>query len=127
MHIAHNPALWFVDIVSYLVTGQMPLHWGRQNKFKFLSIVKYFFLGMILICSCTIPIKLLGDVYLSMINPMSSLFVTIMHVESILVLKKLLQKFCKVDFTSLSCLEMLMLIAHLVSVVRSYGVFLEEI
>jgi hypothetical protein len=26
MHIAHNPAPWFVDIVNYLVTDQMPLH-----------------------------------------------------------------------------------------------------
>jgi hypothetical protein len=26
MHIAHNPTPWFVDIVNYLVTGQMPLH-----------------------------------------------------------------------------------------------------
>ena len=28
MHIAHNLAPWFADIVNYLVTGQMPLHWG---------------------------------------------------------------------------------------------------
>jgi hypothetical protein len=26
MHVAHNPAPWFADIVNYLVTGQMPLH-----------------------------------------------------------------------------------------------------
>jgi hypothetical protein len=26
MHIAHDPAPWFVVIVNYLVTGQMPLH-----------------------------------------------------------------------------------------------------
>jgi hypothetical protein len=42
MHIAHNPAPWFVDIVNYLVTDQMPLHWGRQDKLKFLSKVKTF-------------------------------------------------------------------------------------
>jgi hypothetical protein len=42
MHIAHNPAPWFVDIVNYLVTGQMPLHWGQQDKLKFLSKVKTF-------------------------------------------------------------------------------------
>jgi hypothetical protein len=29
MHIAHNPAPWFADIVNYLVTNQMPLHWGQ--------------------------------------------------------------------------------------------------
>jgi hypothetical protein len=43
MHIAQNPAPWFAYIVNYLVTGQMPLHWGRQDKFKFLAMVKYFF------------------------------------------------------------------------------------
>ena len=43
MHIVHNPAPWFADIVNYLVTGQMPLHWGIQDKFKFFSMVKYFF------------------------------------------------------------------------------------
>jgi hypothetical protein len=43
MHIAHNPAPWFVDIMNYFVTGQMPLHLGRQDKFKFLAMMKYFF------------------------------------------------------------------------------------
>jgi hypothetical protein len=43
MHIAHNPAPWFADIVNYLVTDQMPLHWGRQDKIKILSMVKTFF------------------------------------------------------------------------------------
>jgi hypothetical protein len=42
MHIAHNPAPWFTDIVNYLVTGQMPLHWGQQDKIDFLSKVKTF-------------------------------------------------------------------------------------
>jgi hypothetical protein len=43
MHIAHTPSPWFADIVNYLVTGQMPLHWGRQDKSKFMAMVKYFF------------------------------------------------------------------------------------
>jgi hypothetical protein len=43
MHIAHNPAPWFADIVNYLITGQMPLHWGQQDKLNFLSRVKTFF------------------------------------------------------------------------------------
>jgi hypothetical protein len=42
MHIAHNLAPWFADIVNYLVTNQMSLHWGQQNKLKFLSKVKTF-------------------------------------------------------------------------------------
>jgi hypothetical protein len=43
MHITHNPAPWYVDIMNYLVTSQMPLHWGQQDKLKFLSRVKTFF------------------------------------------------------------------------------------
>ena len=43
IHIDHNPAPWFADIVNYLVTDQMPLHWGRQDKSKFLAMVKQFF------------------------------------------------------------------------------------
>jgi hypothetical protein len=43
MHIAHAHSTWFADIVNYLVTGQMPLHWGRQDKSKFMFVMKNFF------------------------------------------------------------------------------------
>jgi hypothetical protein len=43
MHIAYNPTPWFADTVNYLVTSQMPLHGGQQDKLKFLSMVKTFF------------------------------------------------------------------------------------
>jgi hypothetical protein len=43
MHIVHTSSPWFADIVNYLVTSHMPLHWGRQDKSKFMAIVKYFF------------------------------------------------------------------------------------
>jgi hypothetical protein len=56
---------------------------------------------------------------LSMTNPMSSPFVMIMLVKAILVQIRPLQGFYSVDFIGLPCLEMLMLIAHLVSTVRS--------
>ena len=42
-----------------------------------------------------------------------------MHVEAILVQRRLLQKFYSVDFTGLPFLETLMLIAYLVSAVRN--------
>jgi hypothetical protein len=42
MHIAHNPAPWFANIVNYLVSSQMPLHWVQQDNIKFLSKVKTF-------------------------------------------------------------------------------------
>jgi hypothetical protein len=37
MYIAHNLAPWFADIVNYLVTGQMPLHWGQQEAQIFIQ------------------------------------------------------------------------------------------
>jgi hypothetical protein len=43
MHIAYTPSPWFAVIVNYLVMGHMPLHWGRQDKSKFMAMVKYFF------------------------------------------------------------------------------------
>ena len=43
MHIAHNPAPWFANIVNFLIIDQMPLHWGQQDKSKNLSMVKTFF------------------------------------------------------------------------------------
>ena len=35
---------WYVDLVNYLTTGQMPSHWTKQDKFQFLAKTKYFFL-----------------------------------------------------------------------------------
>lgn len=33
----------FADIVNYLLMGEMPEHWSKHDRFKFLSQVKYFF------------------------------------------------------------------------------------
>ena len=41
MSISQLP--WYADIVNYLVTGQMPSHWTKQDRCKFMSEVKYFF------------------------------------------------------------------------------------
>jgi hypothetical protein len=43
MQIAHTHSPWFADIVNYLVIDQMPLHWGRQDKSKLMSVVINFF------------------------------------------------------------------------------------
>jgi hypothetical protein len=43
MDIAYTLSPWFVDIVNYLFTDHMLLHWGRQDKSKLLAMVKYFF------------------------------------------------------------------------------------
>jgi hypothetical protein len=43
MHIARTPSPWFADVVNNFVTGKMSLHWGRQDKSKFMAMVKYFF------------------------------------------------------------------------------------
>jgi hypothetical protein len=74
---------------------------------------------MILIYLSIVPIRSLGDVYLSMTNPMSSPSVMIMPMEVILVLKRPLQKIYSVNFTSLPYLETLMLIAYLVNAIKS--------
>jgi hypothetical protein len=43
MHISQISAPWFADIVNYLVTAQIPSHWTKQDKSKFLAGAKYFF------------------------------------------------------------------------------------
>ncbi|KAK9205957.1 hypothetical protein WN943_016228 [Citrus x changshan-huyou] len=35
---------WYADIVNYLVTGQLPEHWTKQDKAKFFAEIKNFFL-----------------------------------------------------------------------------------
>jgi hypothetical protein len=40
IHIAHTPSPWFADIVNYLITSHMPSHWGRQDKSKFIAMMK---------------------------------------------------------------------------------------
>ena len=34
---------WYADIVNYLVTKETPSFWSKQDKYKFLSQVKYFY------------------------------------------------------------------------------------
>ncbi|KAH9705544.1 hypothetical protein KPL70_011915 [Citrus sinensis] len=34
---------WYADIVNYLVTGQLPEHWTKQDKAKFFAEIKNFF------------------------------------------------------------------------------------
>jgi hypothetical protein len=70
------------------------------------------------------PDQIIRGVYLSLTNPMSSPSVMTMLVEVTLVQGRPLQKFCNVDFIGLPFLETLMLIAYLVSAVRSEGLFL---
>lgn len=41
MQVSQSP--WYADIVNYLVSGQLPPHWSRQDKSRFLAQVKYFY------------------------------------------------------------------------------------
>lgn len=41
MHVSQLP--WYTDIVNYLVTNQMPQHWLKHDRSKFLSEVRYFY------------------------------------------------------------------------------------
>ena len=34
---------WYTDIVNYLVTGQLPADWTKQDQCRFFAQVRYFF------------------------------------------------------------------------------------
>ena len=34
---------WYADIVNYLITGQLPEHWTKQDKDNFFAEIKNFF------------------------------------------------------------------------------------
>ena len=53
---------WYVDIVNYLVTGQLPEHWTKQDNANFFLQKERISFGMTLICSSIVQIKLLDDV-----------------------------------------------------------------
>ena len=40
--LAISTESWFTDIVNYLVTNQTPYSWSKQNRYRFLSQVRYF-------------------------------------------------------------------------------------
>jgi hypothetical protein len=125
MHIAHAHSPWFADIVNYLVTGQMPLHWGRQDNSKFMSMVKNFFWDDP--CSSIVPIRSLGDAFLSLTNPVSSPSIMIMPVVATSVQRRPLERYCSAVFTGLPSFKMLTLIVFHASAVRSKEVFHAEI
>lgn len=74
---------------------------------------------MIRICSSTVQIKSLGDMYPMMTILVFSLFAITMFAKAILVLKRPLQKFWSVDFTGQLSSEMPMHTAQLVSDAKS--------
>jgi hypothetical protein len=106
------------DIVNYLVTCQMPLHWGRQDKSKFMSVVKNFFWDDRTFSSI-VPIRSLGDAFPSLTNPVSSPSVMIMPVGATSVQRRQLQRFCSVVFIGLPSFKTLTLIVFHTSAVRS--------
>ena len=34
---------WYADIINYLITGQLPEHWTKQDKVKIFTEIKNFF------------------------------------------------------------------------------------
>jgi hypothetical protein len=116
MHIAHTHSPWFADIVNNLVTCQMPLHWGRQDKSTFMAMVKNIFWD---VYSSIVPIRSLGDVSPSPTNLVSSPFVTIMLVEATSARRRPLQRFCSADSICRPSFKMLTLILFHASAVRS--------
>jgi hypothetical protein len=118
MQISHAHSPGFNDIVNYLVTSQMLLHWGQQDKSKFMSMVKNFFWDDPY-CLSIVPIRSLGDAYPSLTNPVSCPSVMIMPVEATLVQRRTLQRFCSADFTGRPSFKTLTLIVSHASAVRS--------
>jgi hypothetical protein len=49
MHISQISTPWFADIMNYIITAQMPSHWTKQDRSKFLAGGSTSF-GMILTC-----------------------------------------------------------------------------
>jgi hypothetical protein len=104
--------------VNYLVTGQMPLHWGRQDKSKFMSVVKNFFWDdPYLFKYC--PDQIIRRYIPSLTNPVSSSSVMIMPVEATSVQRRPLQRYCSAVFTGLPSFKTLTLIVFHASAVRS--------
>ena len=41
--VSHAKAPWFADIVNYLVVGQIPDGWSKNEKDRFFAQIKYYF------------------------------------------------------------------------------------
>ena len=41
--VSHAKAPWFADIVNYLVVGQVPNGWSKNEKDRFFAQIKYYF------------------------------------------------------------------------------------
>src|SRR5436189_2220423 len=124
MNVTQIP--WYADIVNYLVTDQLPSHWTKQEKNKFIQRLSTLF-GMTLIYLNTVLIRSLGDVSQNMNNKASSLFAIIMHVEVILDLTRQLLKFYNVVFIGRRYLTIVIYIVQLVIDVNDWEALGREI
>jgi hypothetical protein len=118
MYIAQDPAPGFANIVNYLITGKMPLHWGRQDKFKFLAMVRYFFWDdpyLFKYCPNQIVRRCIPEHDQSNVISFCHDHACGGHFSA----KKTATKILQCGFYCPLCLETLILIAHLVSIVRS--------
>jgi len=41
--VSHASLLWYAHTVNYLVTGEIPLHWSKQEKDRFFSQVRHYY------------------------------------------------------------------------------------
>ena len=86
---------WFANIVNYLVTNQTPSHWSKNDIYRFLSQVWYFFweeLYLFKYCSDQIIRRCIPIIRLRVFYP----FVTNLHAVDTLVPTRLLKKCYKV-------------------------------
>ena len=109
--LVHCP--WYVDIVNYLVTGQIPPQWTSQQKRKFFAdIKKYYFDDPYLFKYC--PYQLMRR---CVPNDDQIGILTFCHrklVEGISLQGKQRIKFCKLVFTGLPFLKIVLNFAKLV-------------
>ena len=95
---------WYADIVNYLVIGDMPQGWNKNDRDHFLFMVQ-FSCGMTRICSNIVWTKLLDNVFPMGIFKVSFLFPMINLVDDTLVKKRPLRGFFKEDFIGRPYLE----------------------
>jgi len=102
---AVHPDLWYADIVNYLVASRIPDGWTKNDRDRFLHIIKFFIWDdpyLFKYCSDQVFRRCIPD------HEVRSFFLFVMtrHVEDVLVVGRQQSRFFNVVFTALLCLGM---------------------
>ncbi|XP_074377307.1 uncharacterized protein LOC141718828 [Apium graveolens] len=104
---------WFADIVNYLVTGDIPSHWSKQENSNFSHELNTSF-GIIPIFVSIVHTKSLGGMFQTMSLEVYFLFAMTKLVDVTLVLKRQLLKYFNVVSIGLVYLKILLNFVSLV-------------